>query len=165
VNTDPAGFDPSAPPFGAPVSLPQQFHLERALTGLVAGAESRWRHWRGGRWGAGYPHLGDQRFEFVLSIPPGTVSPYVVELQVRLDPWVASMRCHTPSFDNHFELRELTAPGAPPLRTWRGTRSIGSVAMNQDGVSGGFERVYFRLDQAPYDRNSYVILNGGWRAA
>jgi hypothetical protein len=109
-----------------------------------------------------YPHLGAERFQCVLTIPPGTVGSAPLELELTLDPFRPNGGYRTPSFDNEVVLRDVATS-----RTWRADRrkSLGAIVVNPDGVSGSFRRFYLRLEDSPTDRSAFVILDGDWRAA
>jgi hypothetical protein len=150
------------PPFPPPQPQQQSFRLERALNGSVGSATATARRWPASRWAGQYPHLGADRFECVLTIPPGAAGPGPFELRLSLDPFRPNGGYRTPSFDNSVVLREeLTG------RTWRADRrkGMGTIVVNPDGVSGIFRRFYLRLQDRPSDRSAFVILDGAWRAA
>jgi hypothetical protein len=150
------------PPFPAPQQVPQSFHLERAVNAQVDTASATWRRWSGSPWAAQYPHLGSDRFQCVITIPPGTPGSSAFEIEMTLDPFRPNGGYRTPGFGNAIVLREL-ATG----RTWHADRqkSLGPIVVKPDGVSGSFRRVYLRDPNNPVDRAGYVILEGDWSAA
>jgi hypothetical protein len=152
-----------APPFPMNQPVPQGFRLERGLSASVATAYATSRRWPASRWTGNYPHLGADRFECVLSMPPGTAGPAPMELSITLDPFRPNGGYRTPSFDNAVTLRDQSTG-----RTWQAGprgKGIGVIVVNPDGMSGRFRRFYLRAQDNPGDRSSFVILDGDWRAA
>lgn len=148
---------------GPAQQVPQAFRLERALNGTVAVAQAAWRRVPGSRWAQEYPRLGNERFQCVLTIPPGSVGSSELQLQLTLDPFRPNGGYRTPGFGNSVELREVQTG-----RRWTADetrRSRGPIVVNPDGVSGSFRHFILRPPDRPDDRPSFVILDGDWRVA
>jgi hypothetical protein len=143
-------------------NVAQAFRLERALSGEVALAGATWRRWPASRWTGQFPTLGSDRFQCVLTIPPGTAGPSAYELEMTLDPFRPNGGYRTPNFDNAVVLSEVGTG-----RTWHADqrKSIGPIVVNPDGLSGSFRRVFLRDPNNPVDRASFVILDGDWHVA
>ena len=153
----------SAPPFPMNQPVPQGFRMERAVNASVGMANATSRRWPASRWSSRYPHLGADRFECVLQLPPGTAGPGQMELSITLDPFRPNGGYRTPGFDNTVTLRDQSTG-----RTWQAGpkgKGLGVIVVNPDGMSGRFRRFYLRLEASPSDRASFVILDGDWRAA
>ncbi len=152
----------SPPPYPAAHDVPQSFRLERALVGEVSVASATWRRWPASRWTSQFPHLGTDRFQCLLTIPPGTAGASAYEIEMTLDPFRPNGGYRTPGFDNALVLVELSTG-----RTWHADerKSLGPIVVKPDGTSGSFRRVYLRDPKNPADRRSFVILDGDWSAA